>query len=255
MAEINVSLKLDDKYADDMKKILDDVVSAVEKIKADELEKYIIELEELGNTYTINNQQAAENSVKVGEVAIKELNDGFLLAVQQTIPEFTKDAIIRNMETYTDWIVDNIEMQSTIPKAYATSTNKEINKLIAETGKKLDIALTDPKLMTEINKELNKFTKEALRRGEKITAAKIDFWSRDQVGNLVKDQTKALFDNYNLETYIWRTRGDNRVRPDHAVMDGVIVPFGKSPIGVDPGEDWACRCGYDVNSREVKQKM
>ena len=255
MAEINVSLQLDDKYANDMKRILDDVAKAAEQIKAEELEQYRKDLVEFGDTYTIDNQQAAENTINTGEEALKELNDDFVSSVQLTIPTFTQDFIYRDVDIYTDWVVNNIEMQATIPKAYATATNKEIDKLIVETSKELKLSLSDPKLRIEINNNIEQFTKEALKRGEAVTVSKLEFWSRDQVGYLVQDQTKAIFNNYNLETYIWRTRGDDRVRPEHAVMDGLIVKWGESPIGVDPGEDWACRCGYDVNSREVKQKM
>lgn len=39
--------------------------------------------------------------------------------------------------------------------------------------------------------------------------------------------------------YIWRTTGDNKVRPGHAALSGTIRDLAESP---DPGEEFNCRC-------------
>lgn len=39
--------------------------------------------------------------------------------------------------------------------------------------------------------------------------------------------------------YIWRTVGDDRVRPSHAVLDNSIRSWNESP---NPSEDFGCRC-------------
>ncbi len=43
-------------------------------------------------------------------------------------------------------------------------------------------------------------------------------------------------------TYIWRTRGDNKVRSEHAERDGKVFSWGYPPEGGHPGEAPNCRC-------------
>lgn len=42
--------------------------------------------------------------------------------------------------------------------------------------------------------------------------------------------------------YIWRTRRDRRVRPEHADREGQIFAWNNPPPGGHPGEDNNCRC-------------
>jgi len=42
--------------------------------------------------------------------------------------------------------------------------------------------------------------------------------------------------------YIWRTRGDDKVRPSHAVNNGRVFAWDDPPETGHPGEDYGCRC-------------
>ncbi len=42
--------------------------------------------------------------------------------------------------------------------------------------------------------------------------------------------------------YIWRTAGDDKVRPSHAANEGKIIAWDKPPDTGHPGEDFNCRC-------------
>lgn len=42
--------------------------------------------------------------------------------------------------------------------------------------------------------------------------------------------------------YIWRTRGDGKVRPEHAANNGKIFAWDSPPSTGHPGEDYNCRC-------------
>lgn len=42
--------------------------------------------------------------------------------------------------------------------------------------------------------------------------------------------------------YIWRTRGDSKVRSSHAKRDGQIFSWDDPPEGGHPGENYGCRC-------------
>jgi len=42
--------------------------------------------------------------------------------------------------------------------------------------------------------------------------------------------------------YIWRTRGDDKVRPNHAANHGRVFAWDDPPETGHPGEDYGCRC-------------
>ena len=42
--------------------------------------------------------------------------------------------------------------------------------------------------------------------------------------------------------YIWRTKGDDKVRPSHKAREGKIFNKQVPPIDGNPGEEHDCRC-------------
>jgi len=52
--------------------------------------------------------------------------------------------------------------------------------------------------------------------------------------------------------YIWRTRHDDKVRPEHAANDGKVFAWDSPPPTGNPGEAFGCRCWGEprVESRE-----
>ncbi len=44
------------------------------------------------------------------------------------------------------------------------------------------------------------------------------------------------------DKYIWRTQGDDKVRPDHAALNGQIFSWDNPPPVGHPGHDYNCRC-------------
>lgn len=54
-------------------------------------------------------------------------------------------------------------------------------------------------------------------------------------------------------TYIWRTVGDGKVRPEHAQYNGTTRSWSDSP---DPGEDFNCRCWAEpIQEEGLSQKV
>ncbi|MEM6848035.1 MAG: phage minor head protein [Pseudomonadota bacterium] len=46
--------------------------------------------------------------------------------------------------------------------------------------------------------------------------------------------------------YVWRTRGDDRVRSSHAANDGRLFSYDDPPPTGHPGEDYGCRCTAEL---------
>lgn len=53
--------------------------------------------------------------------------------------------------------------------------------------------------------------------------------------------------------YIWRTRGDNKVRASHAANNGRIFMWDNPPETGHPGEDYGCRCWAEAYVPEVDE--
>lgn len=53
---------------------------------------------------------------------------------------------------------------------------------------------------------------------------------------------RSLKENHPTTHYIWRTKGDGKVRPSHALNDGQVFAWDNPPPTGNPGEDYGCRC-------------
>lgn len=73
--------------------------------------------------------------------------------------------------------------------------------------------------------------------------------ARDQVGKLSGELTEVRHKSVGIESYTWDTSQDERVRPDHAALQGTTQRYDDPPItnkrtGArnNPGQDYSCRC-------------
>lgn len=55
--------------------------------------------------------------------------------------------------------------------------------------------------------------------------------------------------------YIWRTAGDDKVRPEHAAREGLIFERANPPSGGNPGEAYGCRCWAEDIPDELEQRL
>jgi SPP1 gp7 family putative phage head morphogenesis protein len=82
-----------------------------------------------------------------------------------------------------------------------------------------------------------------------VSESKANLLARDQVLKLNGQLTKLRQTNAGITKYIWTTSRDERVRPDHADLDGAECLWSSPPV-VDqktgrtghPGDDFQCRC-------------
>jgi len=58
-----------------------------------------------------------------------------------------------------------------------------------------------------------------------------------------------------FKTFIWQTVGDNRVRSQHAELDGKIFTWEDGADGSFPSQPIACRCSAEVNEDEVFESV
>lgn len=69
--------------------------------------------------------------------------------------------------------------------------------------------------------------------------------ARDQTAKLNGQLTMERQVDMGIDSYTWRTVGDERVRETHASVDGEVFQWDSPPSETDdnhPGEDYQCRC-------------
>ena len=66
--------------------------------------------------------------------------------------------------------------------------------------------------------------------------------ARDQTSKAIGQLTRVRHEQAGLTHYIWRTSGDERVRPSHSDLDGTVQEWQKPPGIGHPGDDIQCRC-------------
>jgi SPP1 gp7 family putative phage head morphogenesis protein len=78
-----------------------------------------------------------------------------------------------------------------------------------------------------------------------VTDSRAKLIARDQVAKLNGGLTRQRQEDIGVDSYTWRTVGDERVRETHESVDGQVFSWDNPPSETDdnhPGEDYQCRC-------------
>ncbi len=78
--------------------------------------------------------------------------------------------------------------------------------------------------------------------------------ARDQIGKFYGDLNRVRQTDLGITRFVWRTVRDNRVRPEHADIDGESFAWGSAPDG-GPGEAVLCRCYAEPDLSSVTDEV
>jgi SPP1 gp7 family putative phage head morphogenesis protein len=80
-----------------------------------------------------------------------------------------------------------------------------------------------------------------LARGD-VSESRAELIARDQTLKLNGAITEIRQTNAGVDSYIWSTSLDERVREEHAALEGQTFSWSSPPEVGHPGEDFQCRC-------------
>ena len=80
-----------------------------------------------------------------------------------------------------------------------------------------------------------------LKRGS-VSASRAELIARDQTLKLNGALTQIRQTNAGISSYVWSTSLDERVREEHAALEGQTFEWSSPPEPGHPGEDYQCRC-------------
>jgi len=75
-----------------------------------------------------------------------------------------------------------------------------------------------------------------------IAENRAEFIARDQIAKANADLSRSRQEANGVTKFIWRTLGDERVRPTHVARDDRTFTWADGAGGIYPGQDPNCRC-------------
>lgn len=97
----------------------------------------------------------------------------------------------------------------------------------------------DPLGAGELTKQIRKIIKSSLNRSTLI--------ARDQTLKLNGQYDRAKQTQAGVDSFIWRTSRDERVRPEHRAREGKVYSWKTGANGEFPGQPIKCRCTAEPN--------
>lgn len=81
-----------------------------------------------------------------------------------------------------------------------------------------------------------------LRERGDVSESRAELIARDQTLKLNGALTQIRQENAGISSYVWSTSLDERVREEHASLEGQTFAWSSPPEPGHPGEDYQCRC-------------
>ncbi|MES2587001.1 MAG: phage minor head protein [Pseudomonadota bacterium] len=75
-----------------------------------------------------------------------------------------------------------------------------------------------------------------------VAESRAQLIARDQTSKMNGAFTRARQESVGITKYVWQTSGDERVREEHASLDGETFSWDEPPEVGNPGDDFNCRC-------------
>lgn len=130
------------------------------------------------------------------------------------------------------WIAVNVDLIKTMPDVYFDDVRQQVSAAI-ERGTRHEVLA------------------QQLAGRYEIPINRAALIARDQVGKLYGQLNAQRQQNLGIRKFIWRDAGDNRVREEHADLNGQTFPYDDPPAEGMPGEPISCRCYADPDLSEI----
>lgn len=192
-----------------LKDKIDDFLKAIEGKKL-----AVPELEPFfGNTISgLNKQFAKTTKVLTGQ--------DLEIPLRPDLMEKMKEAYTENLDMYiSDW------------------QDKQVLRLRKKVAQNVETGFRAEQLIKDIQAE------------KRVSYNKAKFLAKQETSLMVSKYRQVRYEDIGIRRYQWSTSHDQRVRPDHAHLQGKIFRFDQPPVTDlhtmarnNPGEDFNCRC-------------
>ena len=130
------------------------------------------------------------------------------------------------------WSTENASLIKSVPKRYfAEIESRTLNAL--RTGERAEVIAKD---------YVDRFG---------VSESRAMLIARDQIGKLTGQLNRARQEALGVESFVWRTVGDERVREEHEELDGKEFKWSDPPGEGIPGDPVNCRCTAEPNVEDA----
>jgi len=121
-------------------------------------------------------------------------------------------------------IITNVALIRSIPPQFGDELLRAVNRTVVENGFNQQALV------------------QTLRTRFRVSRSRARLIARDQTSKTIGELTKLRQQQLGIRQYKWRTSQDERVRHDHAVLEGQVFSWDNPPDVGHPGEPIQCRC-------------
>lgn len=126
-----------------------------------------------------------------------------------------------------EFTVENVALIKSISAEFLSDLEKNLARVLADGGREEELAAL-------------------IAERYSVAESRAKLIARDQVGKFNGDLNRARQTDLGIRSFIWRTENDERVRPEHAALNGEEFTWSEgAPEEGFPGEPVACRCYPD----------
>ncbi len=189
------------------------------------------------------------------ETYLKITQKGTKITPTQLGADVAISKMVKDFDDHTRDAANQLSLTFDIP------TKEDIKKMEAEYTRNMELWVK--KFSKEQISELRKITEANARQGYRsdkliseiqsrydVCESKAKFLARQETALFVSKYSENKYLKANINRYVWRTAGDNDVRPGHRELNGRIFDFKtKAPAKYmstgkpeNAGEDFNCRC-------------
>ncbi len=130
-----------------------------------------------------------------------------------------------------EWTHESVALIKSIPDFFFPELEKYLTREVADGARWEELATT-------------------IEQRYDVTASRARLIARDQIGKFVGDLNRVRQQDLGINSFVWRTMGDERVRDDetagpgegHVERNGKTYRWDDPPEGETPGQPVQCRC-------------
>jgi SPP1 gp7 family putative phage head morphogenesis protein len=135
-----------------------------------------------------------------------------------------------------DFTAENVSLIKSVPSRYFDDVEKRVTSAVRSGQRWQDLA-------------------KDLEKRYDVSKSQAKLIARDQVGKFFGELNKARQEALGVDTYIWQTVNDNRVREEHEERQGQTFRWDDPPDDGPPGMPINCRCYAEPDLASVLRNL
>jgi len=208
-------------------KVVEREMPRTDSLRSDDLETVKKVIQGIEVAYFRENGAPEQMALEFGRQTSNHQRDQLVGQVKEVIgidPALAEPYLERELDR---WVAGNVARITSIEEMYFAELEARVEQAFRE-------GWSTEKIAQQIQKRYG------------VSESRAAFIARDQVATLTGQLNKRRQQELGVDSYVWRTSEDERVRDSHRNNNGKSFKWDEPPAGTGhPGDDYQCRCNAD----------